>query len=100
MLETIVIPLRCGIVVHHALGQQVVRGHILLAPRAIEIEGHVEHFPHVDIVRATDVVDRDQRLNKRPLLVGEVGGRARPHGGDSVVRFSCEPPHETRVRSV
>src|ERR1035437_10731462 len=42
------------VVVHRALGRQVMGEHGPLAPRTIEVEDRVEPLPHVDLARSPD----------------------------------------------
>jgi hypothetical protein len=69
-----VVPPLGEVVVDGALGRQVVRQHVPLAAGAVEIEQGVEHLPHVVSPGPADLLDGDQRLDDRPLLVAEVGG--------------------------
>lgn len=56
-----------------ALGKQIMREHVPLATRAIEIHNRVDDFPHIDLARpAATLAWRDQRLQSRPLHVGQI----------------------------
>ena len=46
------------VVVDGALGRQVVREHVPLAARAVEVEDGVEHLPHVDLAGPSHVDGR------------------------------------------
>jgi site-specific DNA recombinase len=74
------------VVIHRALGRQVVREHVPLAPRACEVEDRVEDLPHVDFPRPSYPVDGDQRLDDRPLIVAQIGGVGLTHRGMSCCR--------------
>ena len=74
------------VVIHRALGRQVVREHVPLAPRTGEIEDGVEHLPHVVGPRPSHTINRDQRLDNRPLFVGQIGRVGLTHDGMSCCR--------------
>src|SRR4051794_21194475 len=57
------------VVVHGALGRQVVREHVPLAAGAVEVEDGVEHLPHLDLAWPSRRIDGDQRLDDDPLII-------------------------------
>ena len=69
------------VVVDGALGRQVVREHVPLAARAVEVGDGVEHLAPVDLTGPPGRVDGDQGLDDRPLLAGQVGGVGLTHRG-------------------
>jgi len=79
------------VVVDRALRQQVVRQHVPLAARAIEVQQSVHHFPHVGGSR-TPAVNRpgsgNQRLQDGPLFVSQIRGIGLPR-----VRGGRHPAH-------
>src|SRR5262245_44261570 len=66
------------VVIHGALGQQVVRQHIPLAATAVQVEQGIEDFPHVYLPRASSAWARlgrwDQWFHNGPLLVCQIRG--------------------------
>src|SRR5262249_47953648 len=61
------------VIVDRALGQQVMRQHVPLATRAIEVKDGVEDLPHVHgAFSAAAFRWRNQWLQNRPLLVREI----------------------------
>src|SRR5207245_2774464 len=64
------------VVIDRALGEQIMRQHVPLAPAPVEIENRIEDFPHVDLTRAPSawvlLGRRDQRFHDGPLLVREI----------------------------
>jgi hypothetical protein len=68
----IVSPLR-KLLIDGAFGKQVVRQHVPLAARSIEVQDDVDDFTHIHLTRASPRLSRwNQRLQNRPLLIGQV----------------------------
>src|SRR5262245_6167091 len=71
----VVAPLR-KVIIDRALGQQIMRQHVPLAPAPVQIKKRVEDLPHVDLTRVpaswTRLGRRDQWCHDSPLLVRQV----------------------------
>lgn len=62
-----------AVIMHRVPERELVRQHSPRAAGAVEVEGAVDHFPHVHrAVTTTRLGGRDQRLNDRPLPIGQV----------------------------
>ena len=61
------------VVVDGALGREVVRQHVPLAARTVDVEDGVEDLSHVHLPRPSGEIDGDERLDQGPLVVTEVG---------------------------
>ena len=76
------------ILVHGALGKQVVGEHVPLATAAVQVENRVDDLPHIHGPRPTSVLGfRNQRFENRPLCIGQVGRIRLPYQ-----RFHVQPP--------
>ena len=61
------------VVVDRALGQQIMRQQVPLAPGAIEVDDRVDYLSHVHPPRPTSALGRgNERFQNRPLFVGEI----------------------------
>ena len=72
-IERAVVAPQIEIVVHRAAWRQVFRNRPPLASRAQNIHDPIHHFAHVDVALVAAVPGRrNQRFNKRPLVVGQI----------------------------
>jgi len=94
-----VVPPLGEVVVHRALGRQVVGQHVPLAAGAADVEDGIEHLPHVDRPWPPDLRDGDQGLHDLPLFGGKVGGVGLTHRGISEWHVEGrKPPAENDLR--
>jgi len=67
----------CKVVVHGALGKQIVREHIPLTTAPIQIQDRIHHFAHVHFAWASPALGLgrwNHRFQNRPLFVRQIRG--------------------------
>src|SRR5262245_43506592 len=88
LLPGAVVPPTGEVIVDGALGQKIVRQHVPLATRPVEVQDRVDDLAHVDAACAPAMLGwRNQRFQDRPLFVREVRRIRLPWLG----RHGCSP---------
>jgi hypothetical protein len=73
-LQGAVVPPLVEVAPDGALGREVLGQVTPLAPRAEEVEDGIDHIPEVGLAGPPAGVNRDERLDQGPLLIGDVAG--------------------------